>query len=625
MRTLPPNTFPRWKNALVVVVILLAALYALPNLYGEDPAIQVSYKENVTEAVRKTDDDAILALLKSNDMPYKAIEASQNERLIRLENGAHQLAARDAIKSKLGDDATVALNLAPATPAWLSVIGANPIKLGLDLRGGVHFLIDVDVDSALARRQDGLMQDLKTTLRDEKLRYKPAAAADPKAQALLFENAEDLTAAAKLIAQRVPELSAQTSLANGEFRITLSMPANVLTDVENETVEQTISTLRNRVNELGVAEAVVQRQGRHRVVVELPGVQDTARAKDILGKTATLSFHMADDEHTVDSTTTHAPAGDILIKDKNGRPVLLKKRVILTGDAIVGATTGFDNNGRPSVNIRLGGASTNIFKKTTRDNVGKSMGVLYIETESTPEKQPDGSYKQNIKTKQDLISLATIMSPLGNSFQITGLTMNEAQNLALMLRAGALPANIAIVEERTIGPSLGAENIRRGVMSMAVGTGLVVLFMLVYYSVFGLFATGALIVNVLLLLSLLSFIGATLTLPGMAGIVLTVGMAVDANVLIFERIREEMRLGATSQAAIYRGFERAFTTILDSNVTTLIVGVILFGIGSGPIRGFAITLCIGLLTSMFTAITVTRAFVNWGYGKKGTKHLGIGI
>jgi preprotein translocase subunit SecD len=412
----------------------------------------------------------------------------------------------------------------------------------------------------------------------------------------------------------------------GRFLLNCQIKQSVVQEMRTYTVEQTITTLRNRVNELGVAEAVVQRQGLNHVVVELPGIQDTARAKDILGKTATLEFHLyAKDEAAKVQPGGLAPAGTKWYYDREGRPLLFKKRVILTGDSITGASVGSDDqSGRPAVLVRVGGTGLSLFKKTTLENIGNAMGVVYIETK-TDQSVVDGEVVRTHRTIETLISHATIQSALGSRFQITGLSIVEAQNLALLLRSGALPATISIVEERTVGPSLGQENIRLGVMSIVIGMSLVVVAMLLYYSVFGLIADLALAINVVLLIAILSLIGATLTLPGMAGIVLTVGMAVDANVLIFERIREELRNGMSIQSAIHSGFDRALATIIDANLTTLIVGIILFSVGTGPVKGFAVTLCIGIITSMITAITMTRAMVNIAYGGRDVKKLRIGI
>lgn len=603
------NTNPGWKLALVLLVAVFSFIYAVPNVFGEDPAIQISPKSNgellSVEQVREILPDA------------RRIELLDDSLLVRMSTTETQLAAKDAVQAKFPNQ-TVALNLAPATPRWLQVLGADPIKLGLDLRGGVHFLMEVDLEGAMNKRYESLINDLRNTLRDQKIRYQRIHL-DVDTAVVQMEG--DVKAAAAEVKKRIPDI--ETNVIGEALLVKLNQAAT--NTAKQSVVEQTVSTLRNRVNELGVSEAVVQRQGLNRVVVELPGIQDTARAKDILGKTATLEFLMEDETNDVNAATRgRVPAGSKLVYNRHGRPALLKKRQILTGDAITSAIVDSDRDGRPAVAIRTSGSDVALFKKITRQSVGKNMGVVYAETRVV--EQGEGENIERVtETTEMLISLATIQQGLGNSFQITGLNFKEASDLALLLRAGAMPATVSIVEERVIGPSLGAENIRMGVTSVSVGLGLVLVFMGLYYSVFGIIANITLVLNLLLLAAVLSSIGAILTLPGIAGIVLTLGMAVDANVLIFERIREEMRRGMSPQAAIHAGFERAFATILDANVTTLIVGVILFTIGSGPVRGFAVTLCIGILTSLFTAITATRVMVNMVYGNRNNANLRVGI
>ncbi len=595
------NQYPLWKYILLSFVLVLACIYALPNLYGEDPAVQISPVVSQTQ---------LIADLKKAGIGYKSIELqSDNNLLLRFSDTTQQIKAKDWIKSKLGDEYTVALNLAPATPKWLSFLGAKPMKLGLDLRGGVHFLMEVDMHSTFERRMEGILNDIRTDLRDQKLRYVSAriVSTDKRIQ-LIFADKEQADSAYKLIKKQQEGVEIKRAQIADNYEITIQLSPVLEQEISNTTVDQTLVTLRNRINELGVAEAVAQRQGLNHIVIELPGIQDTARAKEILGKTATLEFLMQDDEHDVqEALNGRIPPGSKLVYDQFSHPALLKKRLILAGDSISGATVSASEDGRPAVSVRVSGAGLGVFKKVTRENVGKQMAVVFIET-----KVDETTKKPRIK--ETLVSLARINSALGSSFQITGLNVTQAQDLALYLRAGALPATISIVEERTVGPSLGQENIHLGMMSIIMGLSLVIIVMLLYYSVFGLIADIALCFNVVLLLSILSLIGATLTLPGIAGIVLTVGMAVDANILIFERIREELRNGMSAQGAIQSGFERAFSTILDSNLTTLIVGLVLFSIGSGPVRGFAVTLSIGIITSMFTAITITRAMVNLVYG-----------
>lgn len=598
------NQYPLWKYLLLSFILLLAFIYALPNLYGEDPAIQISpiIAEN-----------QLITELNNAGIAYKSIQQqADNNILIRFSDTTQQIKAKDLIKSKLGDDYSVALNLAPATPEWLNFLCAKPMKLGLDLRGGVHFLMEVDIHSALDRRMEGILNDIRTELREQKLRYLSARLLPTNNSIqFIFNDEQQADSAYKLIKKQQEGIEVKRSQTSDRYEISVQLSPLLEQQIRNSTVDQTLVTLRNRINELGVAEAVAQRQGLNHIVIELPGIQDTARAKGILGKTATLEFLMQDDEHDVsDALNGHVPPGSKLVYDQQSHPALLKKRVILSGDSITGATVSAAENGMPAVSVRVGGGGLAVFKKVTRENIGKQMAVVFIETKV--DTLDEGTKK--IRTKETLVSLARINSALGSSFQITGLDVAQAQDLSLYLRAGALPATISIVEERTVGPSLGQENIQLGMMSIAMGLSLVLIVMLLYYSVFGLIADVALCLNVILLVAVLSLIGATLTLPGIAGIVLTVGMAVDANILIFERIREELRNGMSAQAAIHSGFERAFSTILDSNLTTLIVGLVLFSIGSGPVRGFAVTLSIGIITSMFTAITITRAMVNLVYG-----------
>lgn len=618
------NKYPLWKYLLLCVTLVVGLIYAAPNLFGEDPAIQVlpttgrSFGPNISEEIQQA--------LETAQIKYKSIRMDGQNLMIRFTDPQSQLKAKEVIKDKIGENYIVALNLAPQTPRWLEMLNAAPMKLGLDLRGGVHFLMEVDVDTAFNRRMEGFMGDVRQELREEKLRYRQIAKVNDTTIAISFDDLAATQKAQEQLQRRYADFDFTIKEREGRQQLVCQMRPSSIQELRNYTVEQTIITLRNRVNELGVSEAVVQRQGLNHVVVELPGIQDTARAKDILGKTATLEFHLYAQEESQRATPGgYAPPGTKWYFNKEGQPLLFKKRVILSGDSITGASVGSDDRtGRPAVFVRVGGAGLSIFKKVTLENIGNMMGVVYIETKIDQEKV-NGELVKKVSTSETLISYATIQSALGSQFQITGLGLQEAQNLALLLRAGALPAAITIVEERTVGPSLGQENIRLGVLSIQVGMGLVVIAMLLYYSVFGLIANLALLINVVLLVAILSIIGATLTLPGMAGIVLTVGMAVDANVLIFERIREELRNGMSPQAAIHSGFDRALATIVDANLTTLIVGIILFTIGSGPVRGFAITLCIGILTSMVTAISGTRAMVNLAYGGRNIKRLPVGI
>lgn len=580
-------------------------------LYGEDPAVQVSGLK--TQIVDNETEVQIKRLLDTANFKYKSIGLEEhNTLLIRFLDTETQLKAKDLIKNELGENYSIALNLAPVTPHWLQMLGAHPMKLGLDLRGGVHFLMEVDVDSVIARRVESFYLEIPKMLREEKLRYNRIDKVSPTEFLILFNNPQDRQQALSVLEKNTTEFSFQSIEKENTPALFVSMSLASVKEMRNDIVEQTISTLRNRVNELGVAEALVQRHGTNSIVVELPGIQDTAYAKDILGKTATLKFYMQDEEHDMSDALQGKPvAGSRLFYDRSQRPILVKLPPILTGESIAHATTGQDRDGRPAVNVRLGG-DVSTFSRATKENVGRHIVTVYVEVKDK-------------KTEETVINVASISSPLGNNFQITGMRPQEARDLALLLRAGAMPAPVSIVEERIVGPSMGQDNIHKGMISMVVGLGLVLAFMALYYSVFGWIANVALVVNLILLTALMSIIGATLTLPGIAGIVLTLGMAVDANVLIFERIREELRLGMSPQASIHRGFEFAFATILDSNLTTLIVAVILFGVGTGPVKGLAVTLSIGILTSLYTGTMGSRALVNLIYGGRNVKRLRIGV
>lgn len=616
------NRFPLWKYVLLVVVMVAAFIYAMPNLYGEYPAVQIMGANGAVVDEQTLNDAKQMLLMRQ--VPLRDARFDHQRILIRFYSTDDQLKAKDMLASALGDKATVALNLSPATPAWLQAINANPMKLGLDLRGGVHFLLQVDVDSVIKQRIDGDMRGIGQSLRDERIRYSGITRVANNQVALQFRDEDAQSAALGFLSSRYNEfLWTKNNTDQGLSLVgTLSQPA--LFQAKKDILEQAMNTLRNRVNELGVSEAVVQQQGDSRVSVDLPGIQDTAEAKNILGKTATLEFRMVDVDPNASSSDADLDGGShqYLYHDQ---PILLKNQIILRGSSIVAATSGFGDDGRANVQVRLGGAGESLFTKTTAENVGKPMAVVYIEVKSTPSQDAAGKRSISYQTERRIISVATIQSALGGNFQITGLSSTEeARTLALLLRAGALPAPVTIIEERQVGPSLGAQNIRMGVMSVQVGMGLVIVFMAAYYGLMGILADIALLMNLVLIVALLSLLGATLTLPGIAGIVLTVGMAVDANVLIFERIREELRRGAGVQASIHAGYERAFVTIFDANVTTLIVMMILFSMGSGVIKGIAITVTIGLLTSMFTAIMGTRAIVNLIYGRSNAKRISIG-
>ena len=616
------NKYPLWKNLMLVVIAIIGFIYAIPNLYTENPVVQISAETPIDYDELK---NQVEAILKKGNLSYSSLNAQDTGVEVVFSSPDAQLLARDAIKNDLGNQYTVALNLAPSTPHWLRTIHAEPMKQGLDLRGGVHFLLEVDVDSVISRRYEGIMKNIGQSLREIGVRYSGIRYIADKGVNLRFRDQESMDKALSGLREKMPEVLFVKSKADNE--VMASIPPAELNTTRQNTIEQTMSILRNRVNELGVGEAVVQQQGATRVAVDLPGIQDAARAKQILGGTATLQFYLVDQDNDpqIAKQTGSVPVSDKLYMMDN-HPILLKRQVVLSGDSITSAVSSYDQQtATPAVQIQLGGGGESLFTKVTRENIGKRMAIVYVETKNAIQ-TINGVEKRVTHREERVISAPVIQNALGNNFQITGLTdSKEASNLALLLRAGALPAAIYPIEERTVGPSLGKENIRRGVVSLEVGMGLILIIMLCYYRLFGLIANIALLLNLVLLGALLSMIDATLTLPGIAGIVLTVGMAVDANVLIYERIREELRHGLSPQAAIYAGYERAFATIIDANITTLIVAIILFAVGTGPVRGFAVTLSLGLLTSMLTGITYTRAIVNWYYGGRTVKKLSIGI
>ncbi|WP_114786453.1 protein translocase subunit SecD [Vibrio tetraodonis] len=616
------NRYPLWKYLMVVLTIAIAALYALPNIYGEDPAIQITGARGAS--VDMSTLDSITQALNEKGLSQKSISLEDGSILVRFNDTDTQLSARDVINESLGKDKIVALNLAPATPDWLDAIGAAPMKLGLDLRGGVHFLMEVDMDAAMEKLVSQQEEAFRSELREAKIRYRAIRPSEQDSVEVLLRNEEQLADAKRLFTQNHPDMTFVDSDAGGRFTLTATFTEQRLAEIRNYAVEQNITILRNRVNELGVAEPLVQRQGASRIVVELPGVQDTARAKEILGATATLEFREVDDRADLAAAASgRAPAGSEIKQDRDGRPVVLKKRVILGGSSITDASSGTDEYGRPQVNISLDSEGGSKMSSFSKKNIGKLMATVFAEYKDSGRRTPEG--KVILSKHEEVINQATIQSALGRNFRITGIdTAAEAHNLALLLRAGALIAPISIVEERTIGPSMGQQNIDMGVMACIWGMVAVMLFTLLYYRKFGFIANMALMVNLVLIIGVMSMIpGATMTLPGIAGIVLTVGMAVDANVLIFERIREELRDGRNPQQAIHQGYANAFSTIADANITTLITAIILFAVGTGAIKGFAVTLSIGILTSMFTAIIGTRCVVNLMYGGKRINKLSI--
>lgn len=611
--------FPLWKYGLIILVTVASLIYSLPNLYPDEPAIQISGASASVPADQTVMERATTALNVAG-IAFHDAEVQEKGILVRVDTAETQLKAQDAVRRALGDSYVVALNLAQTTPDWLKALGAGPMKLGLDLRGGVHFMLEVDMAKALEQRQESYVTDIKAKFREKKLAYRVVAEREQGFE-LKFATADDRLKAVDYVKLEFPEFTQTQREADGAFLVDLTFRPEKLREITDYAVNQNLTTIRNRVNELGVAESVVQRQGASRIVVELPGVQDTAEAKRILGRTASLEFRFVDWDHNGEAVSGVAPPGTELIPFKSGAdaPVLLQKRKIVTGERVVNAQSGFDEFSNPQVNISLDSRGGKLMADATRDNVGKLMAVVFVESKQKTRVVTNAEGKQvemrETFVEKNVINRATIQSMLGSQFRITGLdSPAEAAELALLLRAGALAAPMYFVEERTVGPSLGQENIDKGVLSTQVGFALVAIFMIAVYKGFGLIANVALVLNVAILMAIMGAMGAALSLPGIAGIVLTVGMAVDANVLIFERIREELQRGMSPQAAIMAGYDRAFVTILDSNLTTLIVAVILFAVGSGPVKGFAVTLSIGIMSSMFTAITVTRAIVNLVYG-----------
>jgi len=613
------NKYPLWKTLMVLFIVAIGAVYALPNLYPNDPAVQLSGLRGIeADAVTL---DVVKSHLDGDKISYASIVMEGGQILARFSDTEQQLRARDILDDKMGDEFSVALNLTPATPSWLATIGGTPMKLGLDLSGGVSFLMEVNMKEAINKAQESLIDDFRTGLRGEKIRYRSVKKVD-EAITVQFRNAEDLANAEDFL----EKLNRDLLFVSDEGNLTLSaqMTEQKLKETREYALQQNITIIRNRVNELGVAEPLVQRQGQKHIVIELPGVQDTAKAKEILNATATIEFRLVDTEGDLSAALNgRVPGSSQLLKERNGQPVLLKKRVMLTGDHIVDAGSSFDEYSRPQVNITLDSAGGSKMLNSTKSNIGKPMATVFIEYKPTDRVDAEGN--TIFEKIEEVISVATIQARLGKTFRITGAgSQAEAHNLALLLRAGALIAPIQIVEERTVGPTLGAENVRLGFQAIMLGFGLVFLFMLIYYRAFGVVANLALGANLVLIVGIMSMIpGATLSLPGMAGIVLTVGMAVDANVLIFERIREEMRAGKSIQQSIHQGYDAAFSTIIDANITTLIAAWILFAIGTGPVKGFAITLSIGILTSMFTAVVGTRTVVNAVWGGKRLDKLSI--
>ena len=618
------NQYPAWKYLLLVVVLAVSTLYALPNLFGEDPAVQVSPRRG---AVLDADLlDRMVVRLNEAGVGVKGVpELEANRALLRFADEESQLEAQDVIKEMLDRQYVVALNLAPATPQWLKSLGALPMYRGLDLRGGVHFLMEVDMEAAVLQAETSYLSDIKALLRGERVRYTRATHPDGEPLLFRFKDEETRDRAYGLVRGEFADLDLNEVDSEQGFDIRVSLSEIAATETRRFALDQNITTLRRRVNELGVAEPVIQQQGADRVVVQLPGVQDTVEAKQILGGTATLEFRMVHRTGDVMAALNgRVPVDAMLFRTRAGEPILLERDIMLTGKHITDAASGIDQQtGSPAVFITLDGQGASKFSRATRDEIGNPMAVVFIE-QRTEFEVVDGERVKDEVVITEVINVATIRDQLSKRFQISGLdNTEEARNLALLLRAGALAAPIAIIEERTVGPSLGQDNIDQGFRSVMIAFIAVLVFMVFYYRVFGLVANMALAFNLVLIVSVLSMLQATLTLPGIAGIVLTVGMAVDANVLIFERIREEIRNGNTPQASIHAGYEKALSTIADANVTTLIAAIVLFGFGTGPVKGFAITLSIGIVSSMFTAIMGTRGVINLIYGGRRVKALSI--
>ena len=611
------NRYPPWKNLLVLIAVVGGGLIALPNIYGDDPAVLISRKDQ--REILEVEVDAARQALFLAGIEHLGVQEREDSMLIRFDSVDTQLSADDLLREQFGPAYVLALTLTPRTPDWLAALGLKPMSLGLDLRGGVHFLFEVDTGTAVRQRVEGYAEDFSRNLRDEGIRRTVQAIGDRVR--IDLRRAEDLEAAEELLTAMEPELEYESGITGGGAWITAVLSDARLRELRDNAITQNVTILRNRVNELGVAEPVVQRQGQDRIVVQLPGVQDPAQAARILDSTATVEFRLVcyEENRTEAARLGRAPIGCELLFDESGQPVLVRRAVIAAGGQLVDARQGFDENGQPAVHVSLDGRGADSMLEATQDNLQRPMAVVFVEQKREQDERGEAVTREYRK----VINEATIRGVFSSRFQITGLNVVEARDLALLLRAGALSAPIFKVEERTVGPSLGQDNIDKGMRAIVVGLLLVVLFISVYYRVFGMIATLALGANLVLIVALLSLLQAALTLPGIAGIVLTVGMAVDANVLIFERIREELRNGNSPQASIRAGYEKALVTIADANITTLIAALVLFTFGTGPIKGFAVTLSLGILMSMFTAIVGTRAVVNLVYGKRRLSRLAV--
>ncbi|MEO7546836.1 MAG: protein translocase subunit SecD [Ramlibacter sp.] len=610
------NRYPVWKYAIIVIALLVGALYTLPNFFGEAPAVQISAGKSTVKVDSTTQAKVEQALAAAGIKP-QAITLDPNSIKVRVDSTDTQLKAKDAIQKALVPDASdasyvVALNLLSGSPKWLSALKAAPMYLGLDLRGGVHFMLQVDMQAALTKKAESVAGELRSSLRDANVRHTGIARAG-QAVEVRFRDAQALAGAKRLVGDQFPDLQTVDVPDGTDYKLTITIKPEATRRIQDQALKQNMVTLHNRINELGVAEPVIQQQGLDRIVVQLPGVQDTAKAKDILGRTATLEMRLVDDSAEARSAelgTGPVPFGAERYLERDGRPVIVKRQVIITGDSLTDAQPGFDSQSQqPKVDLTVDAKGGRIMRDTSRENLKKRMAILLFE-----------------KGKGEVLTAPVIQGELGNRFQISGsMTVNEANDLALLLRAGSLAAPMEIIEERTVGPTLGAENIQKGFRSVAAGFAVICVFMAIYYMLFGVFSGVALALNLLLLVAVLSMLQATLTLPGMAAMALALGMAIDSNVLINERVREELRSGASPQAAIHSGYDRAWATILDSNITTLIAGIALLAFGSGPVRGFAVVHCIGILTSMFSAVFFSRGLVNLWYGRqKKLKSVSIG-
>jgi preprotein translocase subunit SecD len=619
------NRYPLWKYLLLIAIVVLGAIYAAPNLFGDDPAVEIA--GNNFSKVDSSIVDQVKLTLSQRNIPYRSIELEQDKITVRLTQLDHQLSTKDILQAALGERYLVAVNLVPATPSWLEALGGQPMKLGLDLRGGVHFLLQVDVDSALQTRMQSDLRTIADSLQKNNIRYAGIAPQKPSGLLVKFRDATTRLAAQDLLSRNYGDYTYQSSEVGHDYFLKIDLSLAAIRSIRDYTMSQTVQVLNNRINALGVAESVVTRQGEDRISVDLPGVQDTAQASQILGGNATLEMRLVNETADLQSAQQGAvPLGSSLYHMIDGSPIVLKNQIVLTGDAITSASASFDQTtAQPAVSIRATGPQISEFHRITGENVGKRMAIILVDIKNTPV-NIDGQIVNQARKVETVINAPIINSALGGSFQVTGLgTIQNAKNLAIQLRSGTAPANMYPLQELLVGPTLGKTNIHYGLVSVVVGFVAIVIFMALYYSLFGLIANVALALNLILIVALMSIVGFTLSLPGIAGIVLTVGMAVDANVLIFERIREELRNGTTPQAAIQAGYDRAFSTIVDANVTTLIVAVVLFMIATSTIKAFAITLIIGLLTSMLTAIMGTRAIVNLLYGGRTVQKLSIGM